>query len=96
VLCFGNVDGLIARYNIDRYNQGTLESLDVEALGDLSDAAVPYMYELYLETDDDDLKNSLAEAIAKDPSMVDRMGHDVSFRDFNLQAYKADRIRSLI
>lgn len=32
VLCFGNVDGMIARYNISAYENGTLNSLDVSML----------------------------------------------------------------
>ena len=32
VLCFGNVDGMIARYNISAYENGTLASLDVSML----------------------------------------------------------------
>ena len=32
LLCYSNVDGLIARYNIGRYQAGTLDSVDLEAL----------------------------------------------------------------
>lgn len=32
VLCFGNVDGMISRYNISSYENGTLASLDVSML----------------------------------------------------------------
>ncbi len=49
VVCFmfvaglglSNMDGRIAEYNVDRYLDGTLPTLDVEMLTELDDAAVP-------------------------------------------------------
>jgi hypothetical protein len=93
-LCFGNVDGMIAKYNIDRYQAGTLENLDVAAFSELSDGAVPYLYELYQETTDSGLKVKLKEVIQRP-----QYGHDAyenSFRGFNLQTYHADQIRMKI
>jgi hypothetical protein len=40
-LSYSNVGGRIAAYNIDRNKNGTLETLDIQALSRLSDAAVP-------------------------------------------------------
>lgn len=65
VLTYGNVDGMIAKYNIDRYREGTLLSVDTQALIDLSDGAVPHMVELYHETDNPVLKGQLKFAITK-------------------------------
>ena len=97
VLCYGNVDGIIAKYNIDRYQAGTLESLDIEALSDLSDAAVPYLYELYQETDDTVLKGDLREEIIERPYWSNNKDYyQESFRDFNLQSYRAEQIRKII
>ncbi|MBQ9934563.1 MAG: DUF4173 domain-containing protein [Lachnospiraceae bacterium] len=45
-LALSNVDGQIARYNVDRYLEGSLETVDVWALKDLGDAAVPEMVRL--------------------------------------------------
>lgn len=45
-LSLSGSDRLIATYNIDRYLDGTLESVDVEAMEDLGDAAVPAMVRL--------------------------------------------------
>jgi hypothetical protein len=90
-LSFGNVDGMIAKYNIDRYQAGTLKNLDVSALGELSDGAVPYLYEYYGET-----KSTAMKAVLKRVMIQPRRGYDpgeADFRDFNLQKYKADRIR---
>lgn len=91
-LCYGNVDGMIAKYNIDRYMNGTLETVDVIALSELSDAAVPYLYGLYQETDNVALKMSLKTTISQSGSRI--VSNDLTFRDFNLQSYKAEIIRS--
>ncbi len=94
VLCYANVDGVIARYNIDRYLEGSLESLDVEALGWLSDAAVPPMFDLYQKTGDDELKIRLESAIVGEPEWdVFAPQRKDTFRDFNMQTWKADQIR---
>jgi hypothetical protein len=93
-LCYGNADGLIAKYNIDRYQTGTLESLDVTAFSELSDGAVPYLYELYQETADPILKADILKAIMR-PQYGSYVDHG-SFRDFNLQQYKANQLRNKI
>ncbi len=43
VLCFSNVDGNIAKYNIKMYQTGYLKELDVDALCNLSDDALVYV-----------------------------------------------------
>lgn len=93
-LCYGNVDGMIAKYNIDRYQAGTLENLDVSAFSELSDGAVPYLYQLYQESADPGLKTRLKEVIERQP--YGHSGYESGFRDFNLQKYYADQIRSKI
>jgi len=97
ILCYGNVDGQIAKYNIDRYKAGSLENLDVTALSYLSDAAVPPMYELYRDTADEALKGELADAMgyAAHTDPLDRTGRK-TFRDFSLQSFQADRIREML
>jgi hypothetical protein len=65
------------------------------ALGQLSDAAVPYMFNLYEETQDEELKRSLKIFIVGEPEEdVFQIPSEDTFRDFNVQAYKADQIRS--
>ncbi|MBR0600334.1 DUF4173 domain-containing protein [Clostridiales bacterium BAD-6] len=97
VLCYGNVDGMIAKYNIDRYREGTLETLDVAALSELSDAAVPYLYELYQETDDVEFKASLRSAInGRYYDEASMLPYETTFRDFNLQTHQAEKIRAVI
>lgn len=46
ILQFANVDGLIARYNVTRYQAESLPTIDVSLFDSLSDAAVPYAAEL--------------------------------------------------
>lgn len=94
LLCYGNVDGLIAKYNIDRYRAGTLETLDVSALSELSDGAVPYLYELYQESADPVMRAELRKALKQPP--YSGMDADNDFRDFNFQSYRADEIRDKI
>ena len=89
-LCYGNVDGMIVKYNINRYVDGTLKTVDVNALARLSDGAVPYMFQLYKDTDDENLKNNLKSAI------IDQEDRERTFRDFNLQIYKGNQIRAMI
>lgn len=96
-LSYGNVDGMIAKYNIERYQAGTLESLDFDALSELSDASVPYLYELYQETTDVVMKGKLREVILERPYWENNgVAYQESFRDFNLQTFKADQIRDII
>ncbi len=94
VLCCGNADGLIAKYNIERYQAGTLKELDVSSLSDLSGGAVPYLYELYQDTDDPELKKELRNAIKL--SAYRGMRYEDGLRGFNLQHYKAEQIRNNI
>ncbi len=46
VLSLGNLDGMIAKYNVDRYMDGTLPTVDIDAMENLGDAAVPELARL--------------------------------------------------
>jgi hypothetical protein len=92
-LNYGNIDGRIAAYNIDRYKNATLESLDVEALSRLSEAAVPYIYDLYRETADPGLKAELKAVLQKTTQAEPMLPPQETFRDFNFQRYIAQNIR---
>lgn len=46
VLSLCNVDSIISKYNVDRYLDGSLKTVDVAALSNLGDAAVPDMVRL--------------------------------------------------
>ncbi len=45
-LALAGVDGIIASYNVDRYLAGTLDSVDLEAMEELGDAAIPELVRL--------------------------------------------------
>lgn len=45
-LSLSNVDGFIAKYNVDRYIDGSLDTVDVYALEELGDSAIPQMVRL--------------------------------------------------
>ncbi len=45
-LSLSNVDGIIAKYNVDRYLSGSLDTVDVSALEELGDSAIPQMIRL--------------------------------------------------
>ena len=103
VLGYSNPDGIIADYNIIKYEDGTLEELDYMALSTLSDGAVPAMYEHYKATDDVALKQMLKTAIIHSDQEYrnavisgdeGEMSQIRSFNSLNLQTYKADRIRT--
>jgi len=92
-LSYGNVDGLIAKYNISRYEAGTLPTFDVEMIAGLSDAAVPHIYDLYLRTDESDfnMRRQLKSSI------IEWSGIRMSgFREFNFQRHRADEIREIM
>lgn len=95
ILCFANIDGMIAKKNIEWYQEGRLASLDVESLGQLSDAATPHLFALYLGTTDQELKTQLESAILLEPTGEFYLAPEESdFRHFNLQAKKAEQIRA--
>ncbi len=57
--CWGDLDGIVARYNVRAYETGKLQTVDLDTLQYLSDSAIPYIGEL---TED------------KDPAVADRAG----------------------
>lgn len=46
VMSYADIDSQIVKYNIDAYNSGTIETLDMDTIGNMSDSAVPYIVEL--------------------------------------------------
>lgn len=52
MLSLSNVNGIIAKYNVMHYISGDLETVDVRALADLGDAAVPELVNLYEHIDE--------------------------------------------
>ncbi len=50
-LGLSGVDGFIARYNVNRYLDGHLDRVDIDAMKDLGDAAIPHLVYLAQEMD---------------------------------------------
>lgn len=87
-LSFSDVDAQIAKYNINAYQSGQIETLDIDALANLSSSSIPYIV---------DLMNSEDKEISKQATLIsasvyyDYLGDDVKkdFRHFNLSRLNA-------
>ncbi|WP_130860959.1 DUF4153 domain-containing protein [Bacilliculturomica massiliensis] len=93
-MTYSNADGLIASYNIGRYQEGTLSDLDVPALSGLSDAAAAPMYELYEKTEDPGLKQELYTALIQRGrgDFLQPAYSRTDLRSWNYQKAQAERI----
>lgn len=65
LLCFGDLEGAIARYNISAYQSGALEELDVSEFGELGYSAAAPAAELLENTSDERLKHKLKDVLEK-------------------------------
>lgn len=65
LLCFGDFEGVIARYNIEAYQTGALEELDVYAFEELGYSAAAPAAELLENTRDERLKHKLKDVLEK-------------------------------
>ena len=74
-LALCNADRLIAKYNVDRYLNGTISNVDVAAMEKLGDAAVPELIRLanYLDSKNgtDILKDVRNKKIVVDPEYAE-------------------------
>jgi hypothetical protein len=94
-LTWANTDGLIASYNIERYESGNAGALDVEMLESLSDAVVPYMYAAWERGMDEGLTEDdprVLTASALEPALtrywtISRLHSE--FSEWNLQSFRA-------
>jgi hypothetical protein len=71
VLCLflTNTDGLIAKYNVERYEAGALRSVDTETLSRMSDAVTPYLEDLAANAPDDKVRAGAAAALREREAM---------------------------
>lgn len=97
VLCFGNFEGMIARYNISAYRSGTLEELDVDAFDELGYSAAAPAAELLESTSDAALKAKLADVL-KEIRVSDE--YDDKFAYFSIPRAQAqaavERVKGLM
>ncbi|MDR3053624.1 MAG: DUF4173 domain-containing protein [Coriobacteriales bacterium] len=89
-----NTDGLIARYNVQRYLDGQAQTIDVPALAYLSDAALPALHDLRDQTPDTQVREQAEQAIAYHRESVRGMLEDPAeqsaYYNWNLQTFLAD------
>lgn len=97
VLCFGNFEGMIARYNISAYRSGALEELDVDAFDELGYSAAAPAAELLESTSDVTLKTKLKD-ILEEIKVSDE--YDDKFAYFSIPRAQAqaamERVKGLI
>lgn len=64
-LCLCNVNAITAQYNTDRFLDGTLETLDVAAMEDLGDSAIPSLVRVAKITNNTQLKIDIDVVLCK-------------------------------
>jgi hypothetical protein len=87
-LSYSNIDGHVTRYNIARYESGTLGLMDPTALNKLSSAAHIHIYELFIRTEN---PQTQAEVMALFGQL--RTPRGTTFREFNVQRHMMERAR---
>jgi hypothetical protein len=85
VLCFGDVDGFIAKYNISAYQSGNISELDIRLFYDLSDSAVKYAV---LLADDDEAGAEIRDYLSHKYEKLNIL----EFKRYNFESLRALRI----
>ena len=85
VLSLCNVDSIIAKYNVDRYLGGSLKTVDVAALSNLGDAAVPDMVRLAKHYD-----KEYGTDITKIPNSIKCPANYLELRDALISAQQSE------
>lgn len=62
-LALTNTDGIIARYNANRYLSGQTTQIDVGLINSLSDAALPALYDLESNALDSEVRQEARDAL---------------------------------
>lgn len=97
VLSVSNVDGQIAKYNTDRYINGTLETIDIEAMNMLGDSAVPELVRLEKHLSQKETKteeeillcDELSETLDCEKEYLEEL--EKGFFSFSYSSYKAQK-----
>ena len=83
---WADVDTVVARYNVNAYQSGALETVDVYYLKSLGNSAVPYL-EILSRCDDPDVSKP-AQRFLQNWNKE----QDLSFRKWNYTTHKADKL----
>lgn len=96
LLAFANVDGVIANYNISKYEReidsGIEATFDLETLMGLSDATVPSLYQMYQRLGQGQSSDAALRAQLKEAILDREDTSSYTFRSFSYQRYRADQI----
>ena len=65
LVSWGDVDTFVAKYNVDAYLAGKLETVDVSHLSVLGDGAVPHIYRLAQEATDKAIAHQADATLAR-------------------------------
>ncbi len=65
ILCWADLGGQIASYNLNRYAAGTLDDFPVQTLYSGGMSSIPAMHRVWVETGDAELRQSLETAAEK-------------------------------
>lgn len=91
LLALSNPSRLIARYNVNAYMNGRLETVDFDAMQELGDAAVPEVYRLWQSTDTNESIHRSADWWLDEMSRTEPAQSD-PILSFSLPSYQADRV----
>lgn len=86
VVVWMDVDTVVARYNVNGYLSGRLESVDVEHLSNLGSGAIPYLDKL---TECDDLQVAHRAELLLDSAFRYEIREPEDFREWNYLTYAA-------
>ena len=88
VLIFSDTDAIVARYNIDAYKTGKLDTVDVWMLHDMSDSVVEYVIPL-VNDEKQHIREAAESLISKRKKHFENT--EDSFADFNLSTWRAKK-----
>ncbi|MGN0517926.1 MAG: DUF4153 domain-containing protein [Acutalibacteraceae bacterium] len=86
-LCFSNVDGMIAKYNVNRYKDGTLKELDTRMI--VYDLSPAYIEQVLPLLQDDKIPTEDKRVINNGIYNFKQDYEDMTVRAFNLECYLA-------
>jgi len=98
VITVPNTDAFIARYNVDAYLSGKVETVDVAALADLGDSAVPDMVRLETQmrkkTDLSEAENTTLSILTANLDRISARKTSAEAKQEGLFAYSVPKARA--
>jgi len=88
ILAFSNVDGIIAKHNVNSYQNGITSEIDISMMYQLSDSAVEYVLPL-IDSEDETVAKEAQEYIDEFELTYKNNSNKLNF---NLSTYKAHKL----